>query len=125
MFRLTHSRLPVLALFGAAVLAASHAEASKGPRKSKVEGQITAVDTSGSVTFTTEKKTTVTLKVTTSTLIEVNNIDKATLAQLASALKAAQGAGNILWGDGYYDTSTMTAAKICADEQGSSSGGDS
>jgi hypothetical protein len=125
MFRSILSRLPLSVLFGAAVLvlAASHAEAGK-PKKSKVEGQITAVS-GGTVTFKT-KSGTVALKVTTSTVIDVNSIDRATYKQLQDALTAATQAGNILAGDGYYDASTMNASMICADEQSSSSsGGDS
>jgi hypothetical protein len=123
MFRLTLSRLAVSALFGAAVLvlAAPHAEAGQ---KSKVEGQITSVSISSStVTFQT-KTGAVVLHVTRSTVIDVNSIDRATLAQLQAALKAAKAAGNILFGDGYYDSSTKNASTVCADEQASGSSGE-
>ncbi len=122
MFRSILSRLPVWLLCGAVALALATgaARADKGgkgkkPKLSKVQGQITAVDTTAmTVTIQPKKGSAVTLTVTSTTKIEVNDVQPATLADVQNALNGLA-AGEILKGKATFDSSNNQAATLDAE----------
>jgi hypothetical protein len=105
----------------ALAMAAPHALADKGPpsKSSKVEGTITAVDTTAmTVTIQKEKGgASVVVTVSAATKIEVNDMEPATLADVQASLSAATAAGDVLKGVALVNAKTKTASRLKAEEE--------
>jgi hypothetical protein len=93
---------------------------AQGPPPSKVYGPVTAVDESAMTVTIQGSAGAVTLNVTSATRLKVNDVYHATLADLSAALADATAAGTTLFGVALYDTTTLQALFISAEEKGGS-----